>query len=89
MMEHTCQGMTLGDHSKAICTICGADLSKATFNELIEAIERVRELHRPTADGRSCIECSRIICLGTSNGLGGMQYPCLTIAMLNGFANEA
>jgi hypothetical protein len=54
-----------------------------------KAIQRVRELHTPTADGRSCIECSRIICLGTSNGLGGIQYPCLTIAMLNGFANEA
>jgi hypothetical protein len=56
---------------------------------LYKANERVRELHRPTADGRSCIECSRIICLGTSNGLGGIQYPCLTIAMLDGFANEA
>jgi hypothetical protein len=56
---------------------------------LDKAIQRVRELHTPTADGRSCIECSRIICLGTSNGLGGIQYPCLTIAMLNGFANEA
>jgi hypothetical protein len=53
------------------------------------AIERVSELHRPTADGRSCVECSRIICLGTPNGLGGIQYPCLTIATLNGFANEA
>lgn len=44
MMEHSCQGMTLGDHSKAICTICGADLSKPAFNELLEAIQRVREL---------------------------------------------
>ena len=56
---------------------------------LLEAVQRVRELHRPTADGRSCVECSRIICLGTANGLGGIQYPCLTIATLNGFANEA
>lgn len=44
MMEHTCQGMTLGDHSKAICTICGADLSKPSYNKLLETIERVREL---------------------------------------------
>jgi hypothetical protein len=56
---------------------------------LLEAVQHVRELHRPTADGRSCVECSRIICLGTSNGLGGIQYPCLTIAMLDGLANEA
>ena len=62
---------------------------KGLANEYKQAIERVRELHTPTADGRSCVECSRIICLGTPNGLGGMQYPCLTIATLNGFANEA
>ena len=88
MMEHTCQGFTLGDHSAAICTICGADLSKSTYADLLEVIERVRELHRPTADGRSCFECSRIICLGTPNGLGGIQYPCLTIATLNGLTND-
>jgi hypothetical protein len=57
--------------------------------EMASSIKRVRELHRPTEDGRSCSECSRIICLGTPNGLGGMQYPCLTIATLNGFTNEA
>ena len=44
MMEHTCQGFTLGDHSKAICTICGSDLSKPSHKELLEAIDRVREL---------------------------------------------
>ena len=49
-----------------------------------DAIKRVRELHTPTVDGRSCVECSRIICLGTPNGLGGMQYPCMTIKALDG-----
>lgn len=44
MMEHSCRGMTLGDHSKAICTICRADLNKPSFNELVQAIERVREV---------------------------------------------
>lgn len=62
---------------------------KGQAYEYKQAIERVRELHRPTKDGRSCIECSRIICLGTPNGLGGIQYPCLTIAILDGFADEA
>jgi hypothetical protein len=55
--------------------------------EMASAIRRVRDLHTPTQDGRSCVECSRIICLGTPNGLGGMQYPCLTIAMLNEMDN--
>jgi hypothetical protein len=55
---------------------------------LSKAIQRVRELHRPTEDGRSCVECSRIICSGTPNGLGGIQYPCLTIATLGGFTDE-
>jgi hypothetical protein len=58
------------------------------LNDLRERVIAVRHLHRPTPDGRSCVECSRIICLGTPNGLGGMQYPCLTIATLDGFTND-
>jgi hypothetical protein len=61
---------------------------KDLADRALMAIERVEELHQPTSDGRSCIECSRIICLGTPNGLGGIQYPCLTIATLKGFTNE-
>lgn len=38
-------------------------------------------------EGR-CIECSRIICLGTPNGLGSIQYPCLTIQALQGALND-
>jgi hypothetical protein len=47
----------------------------------------IRALHSPTNDGRSCRECTRIICLGTPNGLGGMEYPCLTIQALEGISN--
>ena len=57
--------------------------------EMYAAIKRLRELHKPTDDGRSCVECSRIICLGTPNGLGGIQWPCLTIAVLNDYQDEA
>jgi len=57
---------------------------KGLLNRHKQAVARLRELHRPTADGRSCVECSRIISLGTPNGLGGIQYPCLTIANLDG-----
>lgn len=49
-----------------------------------EVAEIIRALHSPTNDGRSCRECTRIICLGTPNGLGGIQYPCLTILMMDG-----
>jgi hypothetical protein len=50
--------------------------------ELFENV--IRAIHTPTSDGRSCAECSRIICLGTPNGLGSIQYPCLTITSLDG-----
>ena len=76
MMEHTCQGLTLGDHSKAICTICGADLSKPSFNELIKAIERVRELHKKDWVG-NCKHCSFL-------GDDDWSYPCRTIRTLDG-----
>lgn len=71
-----------------LIVLSGSRLARVA-NEAEETLERVRNLHKPTEDGRSCVECSRIICLGTPNGLGGIQYPCLTIAMLDGFANEA
>jgi hypothetical protein len=48
------------------------------------ALKRIRELHKATDDGRSCVECSRIISLGTPNGLGGIQYPCPTLLMIKG-----
>jgi len=49
--------------------------------------ESIRALHSPTNDGRSCRECTRIICLGTPNGLGGIQYPCQTIQALERVSN--
>jgi hypothetical protein len=80
MMDHTCQGMTLGDHSRAICTICGADLNKGTFNQLMEAIERVRDLHRPVLNDDDLV-C--MVCLA-DGGEEAMIYPCDTIIVLNG-----
>jgi hypothetical protein len=76
MMEHTCQGMTLGDHSKAICTICGADLSKSSYNQLLEVIKRVRELHKKDWVG-NCKHCSFL-------GDDDWSYPCRTIRTLDG-----
>jgi hypothetical protein len=76
MMEHTCQGMTLGDHSKAICTICGADLSKSSYSQLLEAIKRVRELHKKDWVG-NCKHCSFL-------GDDDWSYPCRTIRTLDG-----
>jgi len=58
----------------------------ALLDQAEESIQRVRELHKATPDGRSCVECSRIICLGTPNGLGGIQYPCPTLLSLNPMA---
>jgi hypothetical protein len=81
MMEHTCQGMTLGDHSKAICTICGSDLSKPSFNELIKAIERVRQLHKPFGlNNEWCDHCE----IGQNSGYEWADYPCDTIKALDG-----
>ena len=87
MMEHTCQGMTLGDHSKAICTICGADLSKSSYSQLLEAIKRVRELHKPykfdvLVDLQACSECSQINRHGIS--VFSVLHPCPTIKALDG-----
>lgn len=78
--------MALKRKDKAIAQL---KLKEQRLDDLRERVIAVRELHKPTLDGRSCIECSRIICLGTPNGLGGIQYPCITIATLNGFNNEA
>lgn len=50
------------------------------------AIAIIRAIHTEY-QGR-CMECSRIICLGTANGLGSIQYPCLTITALNGALDE-
>jgi hypothetical protein len=81
MMEHICQGMTLGDHSKAICTICGSDLSKPSFNQLVKAIERVRELHKPFGDNNAwCDHCE----IGQNSGYEWADYPCDTIKALDG-----
>ena len=77
--------MALKRKDKAIVQL---KLKELRLNTLRERVIAVRSLHRPTADGRSCIECSRIICLGTTNALGGIQYPCLTIATLDGFSND-
>jgi hypothetical protein len=76
MMEHTCQGMTLGDHSRAICTICGADLSKRTYSQLLEALNRVAMLHVATESG-NCIACTII-----SNQ--EWKYPCPTMKAMGG-----
>jgi uncharacterized protein with PIN domain len=84
-MEHTCQGMTLGDHSKAICTICGADLSKPSHNELLEAIERVRKIHTPFwLDEPHCSECHSY-----EVDENYASYPCPTIRALDGETDEA
>ena len=81
MMEHFCQGMTLGDHSRAICTICGSDLSKPSFDELIKAIERVRELHKPFGENNEwCDHCE----IGQNSGYEWADYPCDTIKALDG-----
>jgi len=92
MMEHTCQGMTLGDHSKAICTICGADLSKPSFNQLVKAIERVRELHKlrieVNENGFSNDTCNG--CYDEDYSTGEQfhhDYPCPTIKALDGLDN--
>jgi hypothetical protein len=85
MMEHTCQGMTLGDHSKAICTICGSDLSKPNFNQLVKAIERVREIHMPFwLDEPYCSECHSY-----EDDEKYASYPCPTIQALDGTSNES
>ena len=83
MMEHTCQGMTLADHSKAICTICGADLSKPNHKELLAAIERVRKLHEPWLLLKKQPVCS--VCVEIENqNVYWVEYPCPTIQALDG-----
>ena len=49
--------------------------------------EMIRALHKEWRG--SCVECSRIICIGTPNGLGSIQYPCMTILVLEGVLNAA
>ena len=80
MIEHSCKGMTLGDHSAEICTICGADLKKSTYNELLETIKRVRELHEIYYNGTACSCCEgQDECVHC-----GWNYPCPTIQALDG-----
>ena len=49
--------------------------------------QMIRALH--TEWRGSCVECSRIICLGTPNGLGSIQFPCMTIQVLEGVLDAA
>ena len=90
-MEHYCKAMTLGDYSIEKCTICGADLNKPSYNELLEAIERVRKLHKPYT--KTLFNVERTGCLGCftfeSDGFGDewtnyKPYPCDTIKALDG-----
>jgi hypothetical protein len=73
------------EHSDYCNCTCPQGLS---YDKLEKTLNRVRMLHSPTPDGRSCRECSRIICLGTPNGLGGIQYPCMTILWLQNFEGD-
>jgi len=48
-----------------------------------DLLQRVRNLHSATNDGRSCRECSRLV-RSVTNGKGSAQYPCVTVAFLDG-----
>jgi len=52
-------------------------------NALRESIQRVRDLHHPTTDGRHCMACSLLVA-SVTKGLGTAQYPCTTILFLDG-----
>jgi len=89
MMEHDCKGMTLGDHSAERCTICGADLTKATYQELLDSIQRVRELHKirieVNQNGFANDTCNG--CYDEDYSTGEQfhhDYPCPTIKALDG-----
>lgn len=60
----------------------------AKYDVLDQTITLIRGLHSPTQDGRSCIECSRIASSVTSNGMGSIQYPCVTAMTLGAFDEE-
>jgi hypothetical protein len=51
--------------------------------KMASAIRRVRDLHSPTQDGRSCVECSRLVA-SVTDGKGSAQFPCFTILFLDG-----
>ena len=63
-------------------------MKAAAYDKLEKTITLISELHSPTQDGRSCIECSRIACSVTSTGLGSIQYPCVTAMTLGAFDEE-
>lgn len=64
--------ITLADMSAEQCTLCKADLSYAPYNELVAAIARVRELHKPYWNEQEFCDCCDLL------------YPCPTIKALDG-----
>lgn len=50
------------------------------LQRVLEAIARVRELHKPDENGRYCIECDPESC----GCAGFVYYPCPTIKALDG-----
>lgn len=80
MILHRCEAITLEDMSAEQCTLCRADLSYAPYNELVEAIQRVRELHKPvkTYGWLCCSYCAYV------RDEDYQEYPCETIKALDG-----
>ena len=88
-MLHKCEAITLEDMSSEQCTLCKADLSYAPYNKLVEAIVRVRELHKlrieVNENGFSNDTCNG--CYDEDSSTGTQfhhDYPCPTIKALDG-----
>lgn len=75
MMKHECKPITMADWANEVCSICGTSLALPSYNNLAEAIQRVRELHKPDEDWPD-------LCAAPDCNFG--LYPCGTIRALDG-----
>ena len=75
----------LGDSALEILQVQAENLHYL-MTQAYEAIERVRELHKPFGDkSQWCDHCE----IGANSGYDWADYPCDTIKALDGITDEA
>ena len=86
MMKHECTPIAMADWADEICSICRASLTLPSYNNLVEAIERVRKWHYKATsmfhveDVEICATCSSICPHEVDSDV---YWPCDTIRALD------
>ena len=87
MMKHECKPIAMADWADEVCSICRTSLALPPYNNLAEAIQRVRELHKQGTNNPNA--CSDPDCCGEYEEYEvcegcHYEYPCQTIKALDG-----